>query len=124
MVNRILLYIGSILPFIWGVAHLFPTKSVVAGFGPISKDNTRIITMEWITEGVALIFLGAIVFVVTLVGYRSPVARAVCWIVFTALNTLSVVSIFTGFRVNFLPFRMCPFIFTGGSIFILLGLLL
>jgi hypothetical protein len=80
--------------------------------------------MEWITEGVALIFLGAMVFAVTQVDYTSTVSHIVYWIAFAALNALSVVSIFTGFRVNFLPFRMCPFIFTGGSIFILLGLLL
>ena len=60
MLNQILLYLGALLPLGWGIAHLSPTKAVVAGFGEISIDNRRIITMEWITEGVALIFLGAL----------------------------------------------------------------
>ena len=48
MPNAVLLYIGAILSFLWGVAHLFPTANVVKGFGEISKDNKNIIAMEWI----------------------------------------------------------------------------
>ncbi len=122
MLNKILLYAGSILPFLWGAAHLFPTNSVVKGFGNLSEDNRRIITMEWIIEGVALIFIGVLVFSVTLINHKSYTSIAVYWITFAALNTLSVVSLFTGFKVNFLPFRLCPFIFTGSSILLLLGI--
>ena len=60
MPNAVLLYIGAILSFLWGVAHLFPTANVVKGFGEISKDNKNIIAMEWINEGVMLIFIGFI----------------------------------------------------------------
>jgi hypothetical protein len=37
------------------------------------------------------------------------------------LNTLSVISLLTGFKVSFLPFKLCPVIFTTASILILLG---
>jgi hypothetical protein len=124
MLNKIFLYIGAGLPFVWGISHLIPTRSVVEGFGSISQDNKRIITMEWITEAIALIALGILVLIVTLLDYGNPIAIAVYWIVIATLNALSLVSIFTGFRVHFLPYRLCPFIFTGSSIFILLGLLL
>jgi hypothetical protein len=122
--NRVLLFVGAVLPFIWGLAHLLPTKSVVTGFGSISQDNSRIVTMEWITEGVALMFLATIVFVVTVLDHTARVSMAVYWTSFAALNVLSVVSLFTGFRIRFLPFRLCPVIFTGGSIAILLGILI
>ena len=26
-------------PLVWGVAHIVPTRNVVAGFGPLSEDN-------------------------------------------------------------------------------------
>jgi hypothetical protein len=45
-VDLILSYLGAVLTGLWGVAHLFPTKAVVEGFGDISVDNRRIITME------------------------------------------------------------------------------
>jgi len=122
--NQILLYLGAFFTVVWGVAHLFPTKSVVAGFGEISPDNTRIITMEWIIEGVSLIFIGLLVLTVTWIDRSNTVSRMVYWICFAELNILSIVSLFTGFKVNFLPFKLCPVIFTGSSVLIILGSLL
>jgi hypothetical protein len=123
-VNITLLWIGSLLPILWGVAHLFPTGSVVKGFGSISEDNRRIITMEWITEGVALVFIGSVALTATIVDPAAPVSSALYWVSVAALNVLSIVSLFTGFRINFLPFRLCPAIFTGSSVLIALGTLL
>ncbi len=121
MLNEILLYLGSALPLFWGASHLFATKSVVEGFGDISLDNRRIITMEWITEGVALIFIGVLTASVTYTDRTGMVPTVVYWLSFGVLNTLSVVSLFTGFRVSFAPFKLCPFIFTTSSILIVLG---
>jgi hypothetical protein len=124
MLNQILFYVAAALTALWGLSHLFPTKNVVAGFGEISDDNKNIITMEWIVEGVALIFIGVLVATVTVIDPASLVSQAVYWLSFVMLNTLSVISLFTGFKVNFLPFKLCPVIFTGSSILILLGILL
>lgn len=121
MTNEILLYLGSLLTVIWGVAHLFPTRSVVSDFGDISIDNKRIITMEWIVEGVTLIFIGILVSVVTLIDSDSAVASAVYITSSAALIVLALVSVFTGFKVNFLPFKLCPFIFGASAILILAG---
>lgn len=122
MSNHILLYIGSALPLLWGISHLFPTESVVEGFGDISLENKRIIMMEWIIEGVALIFIGLLVALVTYLDYTSSISRTVYWLSFAMLNTLSLVSVFTGFKVGFLPFKLCPFIFTTSSILIIIGM--
>ena len=115
---------GAFFTFIWGVAHLFPTKSVVEGFGDISQDNKRIITMEWIVEGISLIFIGLLVAVVTWIDRSSTVSTVIYWICSAELIVLSIVSLLTGFKVNFIPFKLCPVIFTGSSILILLGSLL
>ena len=121
MTNEILLYLGSLLTVIWGVAHLFPTRSVVSGFGEITIDNRRIITMEWIVEGVTLIFIGVLVSTVTLIDSGSDVASAVYIISSAMLIVLALVSLFTGYRVNFLPFKLCPFIFGASAVLILIG---
>lgn len=121
MYNQILLYIGALLVVLWGTSHLLPTKSVVKGFGNISLDNRRIITMEWIVEGVSLIFIGVLVAAITYLDFTSTISRCVYWLSFGMLNTLSLVSLFTGFKVAFLPYKLCPIIFTGSSIFILIG---
>ena len=117
-----LLYLAAFLTAAWGIAHLFPTKNVVKGFGAISLDNRRVITMEWINEGATLIFIGILTAAVTLVDPTSLVAHTVYWLAIIMLNALSIISLFTGFRVNFLPYRLCPIIFTGSSILILAGM--
>ena len=58
MTPTVLLYLGSIVITLWGVSHIIPTKSVVAGFGTLSSDNYRIITMEWVAEGLTMVFIG------------------------------------------------------------------
>ena len=74
MLNQVLIYSGSAFILFWGVAHLFPTRSIVSGFGEISVDNKRIITMEWIIEGIALIFIGTINSAVTAVDHTSSIS--------------------------------------------------
>ena len=77
--------------------------------------------MEWIIEGVSLIFTAVIVAAVTSIDHTSVISRTVYWISFVMLNTLSVISLLTGFKVSLVPFKLCPVIFTTASILILLG---
>jgi hypothetical protein len=121
MNGALITYVGSLLIFGWGIAHLFPTRNVVAAFGEISADNRRIIAMEWITEGVALMFIGVLVAIVTYVDKSSLISLAVYWTSFVTLNTLSAVSLFTGFKNSFIAFKLCLLIFTGSSLLIVIG---
>jgi hypothetical protein len=113
---------GGLLTIIWGIAHLFPTNSIVKGFGSISVDNVNIITMEWITEGLVLIFIGLLINTVTIIT-ESPdkVAKAVYLLTFMMLVAISVLSLFTGFKVDFLPFKLCPVIFMTAGLLIIQG---
>ena len=121
MPNQLLLYIGAAITFLWGVVHLFPTASVVKGFGDISADNKNIITMEWINEGVALIFIGVIVAGVTLIGADNNISSFIYIASAAVLIVQAVVSLFTGFNVNFFPFKLCPILFTLSAVLILIG---
>lgn len=120
----VLLYLGAALTLFWGIAHLLPTRSVVAGFGHLTPDNRNIITMEWIVEGVALISLGVLVLTVTLVDATAPASRAVYFVSAGSVLALAVVSLLTGFKVRHFPFKLCPVIFTVSAILILAGGLL
>ncbi len=124
MINQVLLYLGSAFVLFWGIAHLFPTRSVVSGFGDISIDNKRIITMEWIIEGVALIFIGSVNAIVTAIGHTSSISLVFYLSSGVILIVLAVVSFFTGFKISFLPFKLCPVIFITSAVLIILGGLL
>ena len=119
--SQVLLYLGAILTGIWGISHLIPTKNVVAGFGDINEDNRNIIMMEWIVEGVSLIFIGALVGVLTYIGPFGGLTRAAYAVIAAGLLALAIVSLFTGFKVKFLPFRLCPFVLTISAALIFVG---
>jgi hypothetical protein len=119
--NQILLYIASVMIGIWGIAHLFATRGVVAGFGDLETDNRHIITMEWIVEGVALISIAVFVAAATVIELQSFVSSAIYAVAIGTLVVLAVVSLFTGYKVAFLPFKLCPFIFIISRYETLLG---
>ncbi len=124
MTRLVLLSLGAALPVFWGISHLFPTRAVVKGFGDISADNREIITMEWIVEGVALIFIGALVALITFIEPFGTVSKAVYLFSAVGLLVLAAISLFTGFKVNFLPFKLCPFIFSASAALIGVGALM
>lgn len=119
--NVIMLYAAGVLTGVWGVAHLFATKGVVAGFGEITADNKNIIRMEWITEGVALLSVSAFVGVAAAIQPDAAVSSAVFAVAIATLVALAIVSLFTGFKVAFPPFKLCPFIFTASAALIAWG---
>lgn len=119
--NQTLLYLAAAMIALWGTAHLFATRGVVEGFGEISEDNRQIITMEWIIEGVALISTAAFVAGVTKVQFESEASAAVYAVAVVTLILLALVSLFTGFKIKFLPFRLCPFVLGTAAILITAG---
>jgi hypothetical protein len=121
MSSQVLLYTGAVITALWGIAHLFPTASVVKEFGDISADNKHIITMEWITEGVALVFIGFIVAGVTFIDPNNTISEFIYIASAVVLVVLAFVSIFTGFKVNFFPYKLCPFLFFLSAALIIIG---
>jgi hypothetical protein len=81
--------------------------------------------MEWITEGFALIFTGILVALVAIIGDNENItSRIVCITSSAFLFSMAILSFFTGYKVNFLPYKLCPYIFSGSGILILTGSLL
>lgn len=124
MLDQLFMYAGSIVIMVWGIAHIIPTKAVVAGFGKLSPDNARIITMEWIAEGLTLVFIGALALAMTIfVGIGQPGAVVVYRGCALMLLVMAVLTLFTGARTKIIPIKICPWVkaivavlFTVGSI--------
>jgi hypothetical protein len=123
--NRTLLCVGSILPILWGIAHLFPTRKIAEGFGDISRDNRLTFVMEWLAAAFGLIFIGALVLLVTLLGGSNltPAHAVVYWASASVLVALAVLSLFTGTRTSVPPMKLCPVIELTSAVLIILGLL-
>ena len=122
MVNIILVYIGGGLIFLWGVAHLIPTKLIVNGFGPISDDNKKILTMELIAEGLTLCFIGALVIIVTsLAGTQSKAAFIIYLACAIMLLIMAILTTLTGARTPQIPYKICPVVKTIVAILLITG---
>jgi hypothetical protein len=118
----VILYAGSIVILLWGVAHIVPTKSVVNGFGPISEDNKRIITMEWVAEGLTLCFIGLLVLFITILGgSQAQVSIIVYRAVAFMLLIMAGWTFFTGARTSIVPIKICPIVKTAVAILFFLG---
>lgn len=125
MIDSILLISGAVVVAFWGIAHIFPTKGVVRGFGDISEDNKLIITMEWVVEGINLAFVGFLVVLVTIVaGADDNVSRLVYWSAAGLLVVMAVWHSLTGARTKAIPMKLCPVIFGSSAVLFVLGSLM
>ncbi|KAF5418354.1 MAG: hypothetical protein C5S45_08965 [Candidatus Methanocomedens sp.] len=122
MESDIIIYLGSITITLWGIAHIIPTKSIVDGFGSISIDNKRIITMEWIAEGLTMIFIGLLVLLIHILhGSQNPVSINVYRISAVMLIIMAGLSLLTGARTSIVPIKICPIVKTTVAILFFSG---
>lgn len=113
--SALLAYVAAALVAAWGVAHAVPTGQVVAGFGPISVDNCRIIRQEWLAEAFAMWGTAAMVIAATAAGGAAD-ARA--WVYRAAaglLVALGILTALTGARTPVVWFKICPVLLGGAA---------
>jgi hypothetical protein len=98
------------------------TGPVVGGFEPLSDDNRHVLRMEWILEGVTLLFVAELVSAFTLWhGPDAPGSALVFRMSALLLLVMAAVSLFTGAKASPLPYKLCAPIFTTAAALILFG---
>ncbi len=125
MTSEIFVYAGSVIIIVWGFAHIAPVRQVVAGFGPISDDNRRIITMEWIAEGLFLVLMGLLALLVICAGGpRNPVSLLVIQALAIMLVVLAGLTALTGARTAIVPMKICPLVKIACALLFIAGVTL
>lgn len=110
---------------LWGVAHVIPTRNVLAGFAPITVDNRRVVLQEWLVEAVTMWGIAALVIVSTVVGgAASEVTSWVYRVAASLLVALAVVTALTGARTKVIWFKICPVLLTSSAVLLLVASLL
>jgi hypothetical protein len=110
---ELLAYLAAGLVGLWGVAHAIPTRRVVAGFGPITVDNRRVLLQEWLAEAFTMWGLAAGVTAAILVGGAGSVVTAAVYRVAAGLLVgLAVLTALTGARTPVVWFKVCPVLLT------------
>ena len=107
---------------LWGVAHVIPTRNVLAGFAPISVDNRRVVLQEWLVEAVTMWGIATLVIVSTVVGgAASEVTSWVYRVAAALLVALAVVTALTGARTKVIWFKICPVLLTSSAVLLLVA---
>ncbi len=123
--STLLAALAAAITPVWGIAHLLPTRNVVAGFGTLSKDNRLVITQEWIAEGITLTFLGGLIGLVTAVDRVSnPIVTAVYGLAAGMLLVMAILTAVTGARGSVVFFKICPVVKTVAAVLLLASIVL
>lgn len=123
--STVLAYVAAAVVALWGVAHAVPTRQVVAGFGPVSTDNRRVIVQEWLAEAFTMWGIAAIVIAATAAGGAVTGVRAwVYWMAAALLVALAVLTAVTGARTAVVWFKVCPVLLAGSAALLLTASLL
>ena len=78
--------------------------------------------MEWVAEGLALAFVGALVALVTLLGgANDPVTQVVVWAVAGFCIVMGGWTFIIGHRSSIVPIRLCPLVLAVAAVLLVLG---
>lgn len=118
---EVLAYVAAALIALWGVSHAVPTRQVVKGFEPITADNRRVLTQEWLAEAFTMWGVAALVVVVTVVDADSAVTDWAYRACAGLLLALAVLTAVTGARTPVIWFKICPVLLAGSSTLLLVA---
>ncbi|MGO9927529.1 MAG: hypothetical protein ACLPLP_15775 [Mycobacterium sp.] len=118
---HVLAYLAAALIAAWGIAHAVPTKRVVAGFAPITADNRRVLTQEWLAESFTMWGMATLVVAVTATATDIQVTAIVYRVVAVLLIALAVLTALTGARTPIVWFKVCPVLLATSAALLLVA---
>jgi hypothetical protein len=118
---QVLAYVAAALIGVWGIAHAVPTKRVVAGFAPITTDNRRVLTQEWLAESFTMWAMAALVVAVTMTAGDTRVTAIVYRVVAGLLLALAALTALTGARTPVVWFKVCPILLATSAALLLVA---
>ena len=119
-----LAYVAGVLIALWGLAHAVPTRRVLAGFAPISRDNRRVLEQEWLAEAFTMWGVAALVITLTAVASESNATAWVYPIAAALLLALAGLTAVTGARTPVIWFKICPVLLACSAVLLLTASLL
>ena len=98
-----------------------PTRQVIAGFGPVSADNRRVIVQEWLAEAFTMWGVAAMVIAATAAGGADDVRAWVYRVAAALLVALGVLTAVTGARTSVVWFKVCPVVMAVAAVLLLVA---
>jgi hypothetical protein len=114
-----LAYAAAAVIALWGVAHVIPTRQVLTGFSQVSADSRRIITQEWLAEGLTMWGIAGFVIAATAVTGASDGRVWAYRVAAGLLLAIGVLTALTGARTPVVWFKVCPVVMAAGAALLL-----
>ena len=114
-------YVAAALIGAWVIAHAVPTKRVLAGFAPITTDNRRVLTQEWLAESFTMLAMAALVVAVTVTAGDTRVTAIVYLVGAGLLLALATLTALTGARTPVVWFKVCPILLATSAALLLVA---
>jgi len=108
----VLAYVAAALTGAWGIAHVLPTRQVLAGFAPITSDNRRILLQEWLAEAVTMAGVATLIVLITAADAGQTATVLIYRLAAGLLMVLAVLTGLTGARTSVVWFKVCPVLLT------------
>jgi hypothetical protein len=120
----VLAYVAATLTGLWGIAHVLPTRQVLAGFAPITADNRRILLQEWLAEAVTMEGVATLVVLITAADTGQTAAVLIYRVAAGLLLVLAVLTGLTGARTSVVWFKVCPVVLAASAALLIVTSLL
>ena len=117
----VLAYLAGAITGLWGVAHAIPTRQVLSGFEPMTGDNRRVLTQEWLAESFTMWGAATLVIAVTAASGGTSAAHWVYRIAAGLLLALAALTALTGARTAVVWFKICPVLLGGCATLLILA---
>jgi hypothetical protein len=118
---EVLAYIAAATVALWGVSHVMPTRQVVTGFGPITRDNRRVLAQEWLAEAFTMWGIAALIVAVTAGEGNAIMRDRVYQVLAGLLIALAALTAMTGARTLVIWFKICPVLLSGSAALLLIA---
>lgn len=122
---EVLAFVAAGFVGLWGISHAIPTRQVVAGLEPTTRDNRLVFLQEWLAEAFTMWGLAALIIAATVVGGEdSGVIEAIYYATAALLVALATLTALTGARTPVIWFKVCPVLLTSSAaLLVVAGLL-
>jgi len=118
----LLAYLSAGVIALWGIAHVIPTRQVVNGFGPISRNNRLVFTQEWLAEALTMWFIAVVIVITTAVaGSGEPVTGWVYRAAAVMLAAIATLTASTGARTPVIWFKICPVLLASAATLLIIA---
>lgn len=121
IVDDILLLIGAGTITVWGVVYIILVWKDMRLFTGISDFARRVLLLQWVSQGLAMVFMGVIVWLcVSIGGTENAFVHILCWAIAVFLFVFALIGLAA--RLQLLALRLSPLFCGISAVLIVLAL--